>query len=337
MPVEARGCQSLVGGLSVDPRVISKPVLSRISMTSTDAGSRFPIWLRSTLVHLRLKNTLHVAPVVLFAISQAPELSIKGAILTVVILHLFIFPASVGYNSYFDKDTKPTGGIKKPLPVHKSLYWVATFLEIAALLLSFLVNIPFVICIVLTIAASRFYSHPKVRIKARPIIGYLWVFFFQGGYSYIMVHLGIASDPGLILDQVFSSQFLLPAAFCSFLVGGSYPLTQVYQFEEDRARGDITIAIVMGYAGTFLLSLASLTIGYAFVAIYFVQQNELFHLLILTSLFSAPCLFVAWWFWKVLQDQSHANHDNAMRMAKISGLFGNAAFIILGFLNHFNG
>jgi 4-hydroxybenzoate polyprenyltransferase len=306
-------------------------------MTSAETTSGIPVWLRSTIVHLRLKNTLHVAPVVLFAISQSPQLSIRGAILTVVILHLFIFPASVGYNSYFDKDTKPTGGIKTPLPVHKSLYWVATGLEITAVGLAWLVNTPFLICILVTIAASRFYSHPKIRIKARPIVGYLWVFFFQGGYSYIMVHLGISGDPQIVLEQLFTSQYLFPAAFCSFLVGGSYPLSQIYQFEEDKARGDITIAIVMGYTGTFLLCLSSLTIGYGFVAMYFVQWSSVVHLLILTGLFTAPFLFVAWWFNRVIKDQSEANHDNAMRMAKISGVFGNLAFIIIGILNHMSG
>ena len=303
-------------------------------MTSSNPNPSVSSWWRSTISHLRIKNTLHVAPVVLFAISQNPSLSVQGTILTVVILHLFIFPASVGYNSYFDKDTKPTGGIKEPLPVHKSLYWVATLLELSAVGLSLLVNTAFLICILITIVASRFYSHPAIRIKAKPIVGYLWVAFFQGGYSYVMVHLGIASDPAEALLQVPTSQVLLPAAFCCFLVGGSYPLSQIYQFEEDKERGDITIAIVMGYTGTFILCLASLVIGYGFVAAYFLTWSQPSHLLILTALFSAPCLFVAWWFKQVHTDVGHANHDNAMRMAKISGLFGNLAFIILWALNH---
>lgn len=284
---------------------------------------------RSSLTHLRIKNTLHVAPVVIFAISQARAIDVMQTVLTVCILHLLIFPASVGYNTYYDRDEKPTGGLDAPPPVHESLYWIATGLEVAALLLSTLVHLAFTACIVVTILASRAYSFDKIRIKGMPIVGYVWVAVFQGGFSYVMVAIGIAPDPAVVTSTLTSWEMLLPALFSTFLVAGSYPLSQIYQFEEDGARGDTTIAMLAGYNGTFLLCQAMLTVGYACMATYLLVYKTPLHLVVLTVLFLFPGLYVAYWWRLVRQDVKNADHRRAMTMFKLSGVTGNLAFLLL--------
>ena len=52
----------------------------------------------------------------------------------------------------------------------------------------------------------------------------------------------------------------------SLLIGGFYPLTQIYQHEEDYNDGVITISYLLGYKGTFFLLalymlLAFITLG----------------------------------------------------------------------------
>ena len=54
-------------------------------------------------------------PVYWFALSQVKYINWAEAGLIFVILHLLVYPASNGYNSYMDRDTSPVGGIKNPL------------------------------------------------------------------------------------------------------------------------------------------------------------------------------------------------------------------------------
>ena len=86
----------------------------------------------STLLHLRLLFSAFLLPVFLFALSQVPQINWQNAILTFVIWHLLVYPASNGYNSYFDKDEGSIALIEKPPPVDKSLYFFALLLDVIA-------------------------------------------------------------------------------------------------------------------------------------------------------------------------------------------------------------
>jgi 1,4-dihydroxy-2-naphthoate octaprenyltransferase len=50
-------------------------------------------------------------------------------------------------------------------------------------------------------------------------------------------------------------------AFCP-LFAGLYPLTQLYQFDEDRRRGDRTLALILGMQNSLVVAIAS--VGLAF-------------------------------------------------------------------------
>jgi 1,4-dihydroxy-2-naphthoate octaprenyltransferase len=77
----------------------------------------------STFLHLRFFFSVFLLPVFFFALSQVPEINWNNAILTFIIWHLLVYPASNGYNSFFDKDEGSIALIEKPPPVDKSLYY----------------------------------------------------------------------------------------------------------------------------------------------------------------------------------------------------------------------
>lgn len=52
-------------------------------------------------------------------------------------IFFLVYPASNGYNSYFDKDEKSIGGLKNPPPVNKGLYYTSLTLDLFALMLSY--------------------------------------------------------------------------------------------------------------------------------------------------------------------------------------------------------
>ncbi|HSN07699.1 MAG TPA: hypothetical protein VLS85_01615, partial [Hanamia sp.] len=68
--------------------------------------------LQSTLQLLRFHFSFFLMPVYWFAVSQVNNINWMNALLVFVILHLLVYPASNGYNSYMDRDTTPVGGLK---------------------------------------------------------------------------------------------------------------------------------------------------------------------------------------------------------------------------------
>lgn len=59
---------------------------------------------KATWLHLRIPFSLFLMPVFLFATSQAESINFREWFLAFVAIHLFLYPASNAYNSYFDRD-----------------------------------------------------------------------------------------------------------------------------------------------------------------------------------------------------------------------------------------
>src|SRR3954470_4366232 len=100
--------------------------------------------MRDTITLLRLPFSYFLMPVYCFALSQAVDINVFKAIIVFIVLHLLIFPSSNAYNSYMDQDEGPIGGLKNPPKATKQLFHAANLLDLAALALAFLVNLPFV-------------------------------------------------------------------------------------------------------------------------------------------------------------------------------------------------
>ena len=76
---------------------------------------------KSTLLHLRIPFSFFLMPFFCFAVSQVETVNWTEAIIAFLAIHLFLYPASNGYNSYYDKDEESIGGLEAPPPVDKQL------------------------------------------------------------------------------------------------------------------------------------------------------------------------------------------------------------------------
>lgn len=277
--------------------------------------------MKNTITLLRLPFSYFLMPVYFFALSQAQEINVAKAILVFVVLHLLIFPSSNAYNSYMDQDEGPIGGLKNPPKATRQLYHAANLLDALALILAFFVNLPFVAGTLIYILSSRAYSFKGIRLKKYPIGGFLIVSLVQGGVTFLAVVAGVSGHPVELMP-------LLPAAVASaLLLGGVYPLTQIFQHEEDKKSGDISISILLGYLGTFFFSAFLFIAANVILFFYYDAKHDLrpFNLL---QLFLLPTvLFFVYWFIRVYKDRMQASFENTMRMNIISSTCMNACFI----------
>jgi 1,4-dihydroxy-2-naphthoate octaprenyltransferase len=276
----------------------------------------------STIQLLRFHFSFFLMPVYWFALSQTDNINKPHAILIFIILHLLVYPASNGYNSYMDRDTESVGGIKNPMQPTKQLFYITLLLDGIAVVLSCIISVYFVAGIIAYVLASRAYSYRGIRLKKYPVIGYITVVIFQGAVTFFLVMHGSSSDKTLSVPA-----FAMIAA--SLLIGGFYPLTQIYQHQQDKADGVTTLSLLLGYKGTFIFTgivyfFAVSTLAYQLIST--LQQNSFF----IIQIFFIPVLvYFFWWFRQVALKHTAANFVNTMRMTIIASVCNNAAFITL--------
>jgi 1,4-dihydroxy-2-naphthoate polyprenyltransferase len=278
--------------------------------------------LRSTLQLLRFHFSFFLMPVYFFALSQVNYINWYNAMLVFVILHLLVYPASNGYNSYMDRDISPIGGLKNPLQPTRQLFIVTVCMDITAIALSFFVSWIFALGIFLYILASKAYSYRKIRLKKYPITGYLTVVIFQGAVTFFLVYHGADSNHTInvpVISMVASS----------LLIGGFYPLTQIYQHEEDVKDGVKTISYKLGYAGTFIFTGIIYVLAFSALGLQFFLNLEWTRFFIL-QIFMLPVLVYFFiWFRKVLKNKNEASFKNTMQMNLLASICTNLGFITL--------
>ena len=261
-------------------------------------------------------------PVYWFALSQVNQINRRDAILIFIILHVLVYPSSNGYNSYMDRDTGSIGGIKNPLQPTKQLFYVSVIMDVVAVSLSFFITPIFALGIVLYILASRAYSYRKIRLKKYPVTGYLTVVIFQGAVTFFLVYHGSQSNHT-------SHVPVIATIAAGLLIGGFYPLTQIYQHEDDLKDGVRTISYKLGYKGTFIFTGIVYALAFCMLGILFFSNLQWNHFLVL-QIFMAPVLVYFFiWFRKVLINTKEANFKNTMRMNLFASTCTNAGFITI--------
>ncbi|HVK97128.1 MAG TPA: UbiA family prenyltransferase [Flavisolibacter sp.] len=277
---------------------------------------------QSTIQLLRFHFSFFLVPVYLFAVSQAEELSISRALVIFIILHVLVYPASNGYNSFMDRDETAIGGLKNPPQPTKELFYTTIVMDLLALVASLLISGLFFVCILLYIIASRAYSYRPIRLKKYPVIGFLTVFIFQGAVIYFATYNGIQPNDSPAIP-------VLPSIISSCLIGALYPLTQIYQHIEDKKDGVTTISYILGKRGTFLFSAAFFIMTAFLFYQLFDRAAEIKNLVIFMIIMSPVVLFFLYWMCRVLLHEHEANFENSLRMNVLSTFCTTVFFIIL--------
>jgi len=282
---------------------------------------------KSSWLHLRIPFSYFLLPVFLFSLSVSPNSNGQSILWTFLIIHLLLYPASNGYNSYFDKDEKSIGGLRNPPPVNTGLYYLSLLFDGAAIALAiWKLTIPFAIMLFIYGLVSKAYSHPLIRLKKYPYTSWFVAGLFQGCFTFIMCYMGINKFD---FAQAVKPAVLIPAFLSSAMLWGNYPMTQIYQHEEDAKRGDITLSLKLGIKGTFLFVLGMFSLSVVGFSLYFNKTYSVHYALVFVCALMPVVLFFLYWFYKASKDERKADFTHMMWLNFISATCLNGFFIYL--------
>src|SRR3989449_1579562 len=180
---------------------------------------------------------------------------IGAALLALIVWVVFLNGGTLAINSVFDKDEGDIGYLNSPPVLPRYLLHFSLVLLIGGQALSFLLPLGFRIAYAICFALSILYSVPPFRFKA--VAGVDWVI-NMWGFGTLTPYAAWAAT-GRPLDP---GHGLVLLAFCP-LFAGLYPLTQLYQFDEDRRRGDRTLALIIGMRRSLDVAIGCILLAFA--------------------------------------------------------------------------
>ncbi len=220
----------------------------------------------SYILHLRPREwpimAAHTAVGFMLAVGVVPALGVEWRGRLVVALALWVVCLNGGtlaINSAFDRDSGDIGYLDAPPPVPRGLLWFGLALMAAGQVAAFALPGAFAIAYAVCFALSVLYSIPPFRFKA--VAGVDWIINMVG-FGSLTPFAGWAAT-GVPVGAVPA---IVMFAFCP-LFAALYPLTQLYQFEEDRARGDRTLALMLGMRASLSVAIGASGVAFACFAV----------------------------------------------------------------------
>jgi 4-hydroxybenzoate polyprenyltransferase len=195
---------------------------------------------------------------------------------------------TLAINSYYDQDEGDIGYLDNPPEPPKYLHIVSIILMLVGIPLAISLGQRFFITYTVCAVLSLLYSVPPFRAKARAGFD---VVINSIGYGGLTFYAGWAA-----LNKPLEPTIINVVLGFMFLFAGFYPLTQIYQMEEDRERGDVTLAVRLDKRNALRFATGAVVIGF----IFFVGETaarylELRSLGILFSLFLWGIFLIDWY------------------------------------------
>ena len=225
---------------------------------SNESGALQQLWY--FVLHLRWHYQLFIlSGGFLLGGFLSPDLEPASFFIQFANVHLLLFGGATAYNSYWDKDTGPIGGLQNPPPMNQWMWLGSMLLQLGGLILALPQGTLYLAIYVASLVLFWLYSTPLARWKSRPIKSLVAIGLSTGLNAVLLGYLaaGNASLPAPVL---------LAALGVSLMLLSLYPLSQIYQLEEDRRRGDQTFAVQYGKKAVFRFFSVAFGMGLLLVA-----------------------------------------------------------------------
>jgi 1,4-dihydroxy-2-naphthoate octaprenyltransferase len=237
------------------PSILAPPQAPRVGTAMAPFRRAAPY-----IVHLRLSFQPTLAPIFLWGALLSGGRWDSSTTAAFIALHLFLYPAATAFNSVYDKDEGPVSGLERPPDVPPGLLGFTIALAAAGAAAALFAGLGFLFVYALIVGWTAAYSHPGTRWKASPWKSAAAIGLGQGALGFIAGW--IAAGPIDWGEEVLFAG----AAGAALTALGLYPATQVFQVNEDRNRGDRTLAVALGPARALRLGAACLALGGAVTA-----------------------------------------------------------------------
>ena len=193
-----------------------------------------------------------LAPIFLWGALLSGAVPSLRLALAFCVFHFLLYTGITAYNTFYDRDEGPIGGLERPPAVDSGLLAVALLLKGLGFCLALLAGPTFAAIYFVFVVLSLLYTHPRTRWKASPVLSTMVVCLGQG----VLGFLAGWSAARAGLTGVLSYAGVLGSLSAGLTTLGMYPVTQVYQIEEDALRGDRTICVLLGPGRALRLSQA---------------------------------------------------------------------------------
>jgi len=180
-------------------------------------------------------------------------------------VHILLFGGATAYNSWWDKDTGPIGGLKHPPKMSRWMHPVSLLFMFGGLALAVWVGFVFTLVFFISLVLFWLYSTPHYRWKSDPHLSLVAIAISTGFNSVLM---GTLAAGGAISVNV-----VLAAAGASLILLSLYPVSQIFQIEEDKVRYDRTFASTYGVNGIKKFYLVSYIAGSISLSAAILFQN----------------------------------------------------------------
>lgn len=212
------------------------------------------------ILHLRLHYQLFIlSGGYLLGGLMADQMNTYQFWLQFINVHVLLFGGATAYNSFWDKDEGPIGGLKNPPRMTKWMHRASLILMFSGWIWAISISIPYFIVYGFSLLLFWLYSTPHARWKGDPHLSMIAIAVSTGTNSAL---LGFWAA-----DGAFSILILFASIGTSFVLLSLYPVSQIYQQEEDLKRGDRTFFGKYGLAGVKRFFKLSYPIGLAVLSV----------------------------------------------------------------------
>jgi len=276
--------------------------------------------------HLRLPFNLLLSPVYLWGVLLGGgRLEEAGVWLGYLAVHLFLYGGTTAFNSYYDRDEGPVGGMLEPPAVTAGLLPFSLIVQALGLPLALAVGWRFALAWLLLFLIFTAYSHPAVRLKARPIGALAAIALGQGAVGFALGWLAAAPAARLL-----SAEGLRGMLSTALVIVGLYVVTQSYQTLEDRRRGDRTLSVMLGPRRALRLAVGLLAAGGAVMLVALAQRAGMLTAGVASAFFALLGGWMLLWAAGFDERAVARNFRVAMRLAAVSaGGFGAIILVLL--------
>lgn len=245
------------------------------------------------VIHLRLHyQLLFLSPLFVWGFALSGVQLTLRALAGFAAFHLFLYGGITAYNSYYDRDEGPVGGLRAPPPVTEGLLTFSIAVQGLGLALALWASPVLVLPYALVMILSVLYSHSSFRWKARPLLSLCVVAFGQGTVGFLAGWLCGASTARSLIQ---SEEGRLGALVATLMTVGLYPLTQIYQLDEDRTRGDRTFSVAYGTNASFRFALVCIGAGALCMVVLVARRFGPFDALVVGTGYGILLAIVAIW------------------------------------------